>query len=160
MIQDRTYPLPSPRNLHVRQRAVRTTAQYALHFALGVALVSLVAGLIVALAGQTAALQVQNRALKAQCRQIEWENAELVAILAKATNVESVDSYAMAHGFTENPQLIVLPQSVYGSQIRISHLSNLQPETIESADRTSDGQAPLWQELFQRLVGDESLVQG
>jgi len=160
MTQDRTYPLPSARNLHVRQRAVRTTAQYALHFALGVALVSLVAGLSVALAGQTAALQVQNRTLEAQCRQTELENAELIAILAKATSVESVDSFAVANGFTENPQLVVLPQTVNGPQIRIGHLSRLQPGTPGAAERISEGQAPRWQGLFQRLLGIGSLARG
>jgi cell division protein FtsL len=160
MIQDRTYPLPSARNLHVRQRAVRTTAQYALHFGLGVALVSLVAGLSVVLAGQTAALQVQTRTLEAQCRQTEWENSELIAILAKGTSIERVDSFADAHGFTENPQLVVLPQRVPEQHIRIGHVSQSRPDTAMATDQGASQEAPLWEGLFHRLLGIRSLVQG
>lgn len=161
MIQDRAYPLPSARNLHVRQRVVRTTAQYALHFALGVALVSLLAGLSVALAGQTAAVQVQNRTLEAQCRQTEWENAKLVEILAIGTSVERVDRFAQDRGFTEAPQLVALPQSGRDGQIRVGHVTTDVPaETAQVADQDAAVNAPLWEDLLQRLRGIGSLVQG
>jgi len=106
MIQDQSCPVLPRRSQRSRQKVVRTGAQYARYFLLGLALVSLFVGLNVSLAGRTAEFAVSIHALEKQCRVLEWENAETVSRIALKTNIEEVQRFAQERGFTMAETLV------------------------------------------------------
>ena len=151
MIQDQPYPAIPRQGRRSRQQVVRTGAQYARYFLVGLAVVSLFVGLNVSLAGRTAELAVSIHALDKQCRELEWENAETVSRIALETNMEEVRNFAQERGFTVAGNLVyVKPASTINpdpSPTAVEGSASTVPSAVLQAPRESS----IWSTAVQRL---------
>jgi hypothetical protein len=138
-----------------RKKLVRSGAQHARYFLLGLAVVSLFVGLNVFLASQTAALKVRIREVERECQELEWVNAELVSEIALATNIDASEIFALRQGFTSPQQFVHLAPN---QDLRlVSALGRSSTDLLAGSNDVADiaDQTPIWQQVLdgiQRLV--------
>jgi hypothetical protein len=120
---------------------------------LGLAVVSLFVGLNVFLAGRAAELEVRIQSAERLCRELEWENAELVSQIALATNIEEIDGFARAQGFAGAQELVYLeplPPPAAVSELAAPNME-LLGASVDDPGRASE--RSMWQAVLGRFRG-------
>lgn len=144
----RPFALRTWQENRTRRRVVRSGAQYALYFALGLALVSLLVGLNVFLAAETTALTIRIRELEKQRLAVQWRIAEISGEIAITTNVRQIDDFAEQRGFVDDSPIIYVdpqPTALQPPANPTLPESEASPrERLSTSDLT-------WQELLGRI---------
>ena len=151
MIQNQTYPSLPWHGQRSRQRVLRSNAQHARYFLLGLAAVSLFVGLNVFLASQTAELEIHIGRAERQCQQLEFANAELAGALALATSIDEAVEYGRIEGFASAQQLVYLaPMSLEAALTEMAASgATLRSTSPQAAQSTPDQSA--WEVLLVRF---------
>jgi len=156
MIQRRAFsePLAFPvQDLRPRQRVIRSSAQVAWYYLLGLVTVSLLVGLNVFLASETAMLKQQIRQVQEQCKKQEQRNAALRRQIALNTNINEVEEYALQQGFVPYPRIVYLDMGGEQQQNPGQVVTNVSPRVTQGKEHEiayTPASSP-WQILPQRL---------
>ena len=153
MIQDHPYPALPRRGRRSRQQVVRTGAQYARYFLLGLAVVSLFVGLNVSLAGRTAELAVSIKKVEKECRRLEWDNAEKVSRISLETNMEEVQSFAQQRGFASPRNVVYVAHARTIASDPSPTALGVSATSSPSTAPQAPGESSRWRAAVQRLRG-------
>ena len=153
MIQDHHYPVLPRRGRRSRQQVVRTGAQYARYFLLGLAIVSLFVGLNVSLAGRTAELAVSIKKVERECRQLEWDNAERVGRISLETNIEKVQRFAQQSGFATPRNVVYVMHARTIATDPSPTVWGVSATSSPSTAAQAPGESSIWRAAVQRLRG-------
>jgi hypothetical protein len=151
MIQDQLYPSLPWHGLRSRQKVLRSSAQHARYFLLGLAVVSLFIGLNVFLASQTAELEIRIWNVERQCQELSYENAELAKDIALATSIDEAEEYGRTQGFASAQQLVYLSPSEVGGSLTAMHVPGANAEVASAQSEPVTHAATSRESVLERL---------